>query len=50
MLFSGTVASQNDEALSAAPSAGSTDPRMDFEDPWHLDLSSKLMSQGQSWH
>ena len=31
----------------AAAASGHTHPRMDFKHPWHLDLPSKLMSQGQ---
>ena len=36
------------EPSPSAPVTGHTHPRMDFKHPWHLDLPSKLMSQGQS--
>ena len=29
-------------------SSGNTHPRMDLKHPWHLDLPTKLMNQGQS--
>jgi TonB family protein len=42
-----TAASQNVEPSPSAPPSGRTHPRMDFKHTWHLDLPSKLMSQGQ---
>jgi TonB family protein len=39
--------SQNVESPPLEPSTDHTHPRMDFKHHWHLDLPSKLMSQGQ---
>ena len=47
LVISASAFSQSVGPQPSAPLTGHTHPRMDFKHPWHLDLPSKLMSQGQ---